>query len=494
MASTDVVVSRGFAWPRLLGFLEREGLAVGVVAAYAASASYGLPQRVAQDAWFALVGGRQIVQHGLPGADTLTYWTAGRHWVDQQWVAQVASFGLYSLRGLKLFALTHLALVVLALALVVVAARRRGASPRAVAWMSLPVIYLLALAAGHVRTQSFAYPLFAAVLMLLLGDARRPSRRVFLVLPMLVLWANVHGSVVLGATLVALHGLLLLMRRERAKGGALVAGAALSLIATPWFFGTLGYYHSTLFNSTFKNILAEWRPPTLTLALVPLFALAAGALWLLGHFHRTFTAFETTALLLLLALAFLAQRNIVWLALASMPLLAPALDKALPRPSRQARASTNVAFGLLATFLGAVVVLVAVLRSENAYLDQWPSAAATAVARVAKADGSARIYANEQYADWLLMTHPELAGRVAYDVRFELLSGAQLKAIFRWRSQIGPTWVRAAQGARVLVLALPVERGIARVMIRAGARVLYRDGNLAVLLRGQAEDSAKVTA
>ncbi|TMC48512.1 MAG: hypothetical protein E6J20_18790 [Chloroflexi bacterium] len=318
MASTDVAVPRAIARPRLSALLEREGLVVGVVSAYAASVAYRLPLRVAQDAWFALVGGRQVVRHGLPGSDTLTYWTVGKHWIDQQWIAQAASYGLYSVGGIKLFALSHLALVVLALALVVVAARRRGASPRAVAWTAIVVVYLLALAAGHARTQSFAYPLFALVLLLLLDDVRRPSRRVFLVLPLLALWANVHGSVVLGALLVALHGALVMLRGDRSsralvRGGLLVAGSAFSLIATPWFAGTLGYYRSTLFNSSFKDILSEWRAPTLTLELLPLYLLAGGALWLLGRNRRRFTAFEQLALLLLLALAFVAQRNIVWL-------------------------------------------------------------------------------------------------------------------------------------------------------------------------------------
>jgi hypothetical protein len=85
-----------------------------------------------------------------------------------------------------------------------------------------------------VRTQSFAYPLFAAFLLLLLDDARAPGRRVLLALPLLVLWANIHGSVVLGAALTALYGLLLIRRH------------------LPSSLRTRGYSQSTLFNSEFK--------------------------------------------------------------------------------------------------------------------------------------------------------------------------------------------------------------------------------------------------
>jgi hypothetical protein len=492
MASTGLAVPHAARRSRLLAFLEREGLVVGVVSAFAASVAYRLPLRVAQDAWLALVGGRQIVQQGLPGADTLTYWTAGRHWIDQQWIAQAASYGLYSLGGLKLFALAHLALVTLALAMLVAAARGRGASPRAVVWVTVVVAYLLALAAGHVRTQSFAYPLFALVLMLLLDDVRRPSRRVLLVLPVLVLWANVHGSVVVGAALVALHGALLLLRRDRptavrARAGLLVAGSGLALVATPWFLGTLGYYRSTLFNTTFKNILSEWRQPLLSIELLPFFLLAGAGLWLAGRCRRRFAPFEQLALLLLLALAFAAQRNIAWLALGSVPLLAPALDDVLPRPARPVRAQVNAAFALVLGGLACIVVSASALRAQSSYLAHWPAGAASAVARAAAAHPSARIYANEQYADWLLFVRPELEGRIAYDVRFELLSSAQLAAIFRWRNQIGPGWASAADGARIVVLALPSERGNERALVaRPGVRVLYRDSRMSVLLRTRA--------
>jgi hypothetical protein len=36
---------------------------------------------------------------------------------------------------------------------------------------------------------------------------------------------------------------------------------------------------------------------------------------------------------------------------------------------------------------------------------------------------------DDLHADWLLWERPELAGRVAYDVRFELLTRAQLARV-----------------------------------------------------------------
>ena len=66
------------------------------------------------------------------------------------------------------------------------------------------VALFVALPNSVARTQSFAYVLFVALFWLLATDSRTPSRRILLALPLLVLWANVHGSAVLGASLVAL--------------------------------------------------------------------------------------------------------------------------------------------------------------------------------------------------------------------------------------------------------------------------------------------------
>jgi hypothetical protein len=446
-----------------------------------------LPLRVGQDAWYALLGGREVLHRGLPSTESLTYWTAGHHWVDQQWLGQTISYGLYSGGGLKLFALTHVVLVTSALLIACVTARRRGASPRAVTWIAVPTVYLLALSAGHVRTQSFAYPLFAVLLLLMLDDLRVPGKRVVMVLPVLVLWANIHGSVVLGAALAALYGGLLVARRHlptrlRARGAFLAVGGISAVLATPYGLKILGYYHSTLFNSEFKTLIGEWRAPTLSAALLPLYVLAAGALWLLGRRHSRFSTFERFALLALLALTFASQRNLPWLSLAAIPLLAPALDDVLPTPRRTVSTRMNLVVSAVAAVFALAALADAAARSS--YAQSYPEAAAAAVARAAAQDPAAHIYANEQYADWLLTTKPALRRRIAYDIRFELLSRNQLLSIARWRNQVGEHWKAAASDARIVVLALPSEARNARALLsEPGARLLYRGPGISVVLR-----------
>ena len=158
---------------------------------------------LAADGWMALLSGRVVAQHGLPSHDTLMVWAHGRQWVDQQWLAQLLLYGLDRLGGLPLALLVHAFLVIGALGGAAALARRRGGSARSATWVALPVLIAYWPEAVVMRPQSFAYPLFVAVLWLLVDELRQPSRRVYLVLPLLALWANLHGSVVVGAAVVS---------------------------------------------------------------------------------------------------------------------------------------------------------------------------------------------------------------------------------------------------------------------------------------------------
>src|SRR4051794_28437069 len=188
--------------------LEENGTVVMAVAAFAAVLVTHLRTSLAADGWMALLSGRVVAQHGLPSHDTLTVWAHGRTWVDQQWLAQFVLYELERLGGLQLVLLVHAALATLGLGLAAMLARRLGGSARSVTWVALPGLVAVWPGAAIMRPQSFAYPLFVGVLWLLLDDLHRQSRRVYFVLPLLVLWANLHGSVIVGSALVSGYALV----------------------------------------------------------------------------------------------------------------------------------------------------------------------------------------------------------------------------------------------------------------------------------------------
>ena len=125
---------------------------------------------------------------------------------------------------------------------------------------------------------------FAGALWLLVDASRNGTRRrTLLVLPLLALWANLHGSVVLGAGLAMLLGAVELARARRLSWIplALVVLSPLCVLASPYGSKLVAYYGLMLVDAPFAPILREWQwsSPSGTTALFWLLALvAAGVL------------------------------------------------------------------------------------------------------------------------------------------------------------------------------------------------------------------------
>src|SRR5437868_3091989 len=84
------------------GRVRASGLTIAVVAFWIGAVAVLLPTMVVQDTWLSLVDGRLIVQHWLPHRDSLTWWTLGRSWVDQQWGAHVVLYEFVEHGGLRM--------------------------------------------------------------------------------------------------------------------------------------------------------------------------------------------------------------------------------------------------------------------------------------------------------------------------------------------------------------------------------------------------------
>jgi hypothetical protein len=422
---------------------------------------------IVPDTWLALVDGRWIAQHGLPHVDQITMWTHGVHWVDQQWLGQLTFYGIAQVGGIKLCVAAALALDVLALAGAAFAARRLGASTSSVALGALiPIVvgpWLL-----QARTQSLALPLFVGVYALLALDSRKQSRSVYLTIPLLALWANLHGSASLGAALVVLFGALELVRR-RLRGLVLILAAPAALLASPYGLDLPGYYHTMLLGSQLRHYVLEWGPTHLDSGTAPFFALAFLSIYLLGRRGRAVSLFERLALPLLVVLGVLAARNTIWLGLAAAISL-PALFDGVLGPSlvlTQGMRRLNVVLSVGGVVFAALLATVMLTRPASVLLGRWPSAGADAVA--AAASGSGRVLGDDSHSNWLLWREPQLTGRVAYDVRFELFTPRQLARLQAFRSGTAP---EVGRGYRVLTFG---DLATARRAVPHG-RVIYRSG------------------
>ena len=470
--------------PILSRFLAREALPLALVAFYAAVLA-GLAQfELVGDSWLTLVSGREVVQHGLPQHDQLMALSHGARWVDQQWLAQVVFYELAHLGGIQAAVVLHVLLLAGAFAIAVAAARWRGASPATLLGVGLACVFL-APWAWQLRAQSFAYPLFAATLWLVSADSRAPSRRVLLVLPLLAVWANLHGSVVLGAGMVALRGLTIAYERGaawRLRSGCLLCAPLLAL-ASPYGAALLGYYRHMLGSPLLSRFVQEWGPTTPAKAWL-FYPLAILAVWLLGRSGGALTLFERAALLATTLTGFVALRHVVWFELAALMFLPLLFDARRPKKASVQRLARPV--GALA-----VVCLLAIPVALGAAPARWydrqlPTEATAQLERATRGSGT-KVFASETLADWLLWREPALRGRIAYDVRFELLSVQQLDRLSAYHRRSGADWAAPTLPFSVLVLDPRVDSQlIGALRARAGVRTAFSDRRVVILRQAPA--------
>jgi hypothetical protein len=436
--------------------LEHDALTIAVVATWTALLGLSMPKLIVQDTWLAFVDGRLIAHHGLPHVDTLTFWSLGNPWTDQQWGAHLALYELAQYGGVRAAVLAGILCVVVALLTAAVATRKLGASPRSAAiGLLLPLVgapWLM-----QVRTQSFALAPFVIVYALLALDARNPGRRVLLILPLLVAWANLHGSVALAAGLAALYGITLLRRAgARRRALLLVLGAPLCVLASPYGVDLVGYYRLMLLHPPLADFVQEWRPPTVGGVTAVFFASAFATTALWARHQRVLTSFERWALALLLVGALTAARDAVWFELAAAVSFPRLLDAAWPSGlAPLAVRRINLVVGTAATITAVVVVAAHVARPSGWLERDWSPTAAAAVAAAAGPHGV--VLADDRHADWLLWQQPSLEGRVAFDVRFELFTHRELVQLSRLHLAAPSLWERCGAGAAVVTFADDVE-------------------------------------
>ena len=459
-----------------------------------------LPSAFDVDSWLALVTGREIWHAGLPQHESLTVIAHGVRWVDQQWLSQLVSYAVYLLGGLGLLGVFNVALLTAGVGGAVLAARRLGAVPRGVA-VVLPLALFLIVPSREVRTQELAMPLFVALAWLLASDSRTPSRRVYWCLPILVLWANLHGTVTQGALLVVLRGVTLAWERRStltssaaawARPVTLVLGALLSLLATPYGLGIVAYYKATLFGGTLTHAVTEWQPITsASLTAVAFFLLAGVALWSFGRSPANTTSWERLSLLVLAAGSVAVIRNVLFFALFAVIVLPLSLGLASGREQVRDRLRGPVNALLSATAVAAVALATVVtLARPSATLEfnYQRAGVLSAVERATRAIPSLRVLTDDRFADWLLWRDPGLSGRLAYDVRYELLPGGQLQRLQAVLSVLGADWSAGARGYRLLVLDRKHDALAVRAFLgERGSRTLYDDGERMVILRAAAQ-------
>jgi hypothetical protein len=442
--------------------------ALGVASLLVLAAATGM----VADSWLALVGGREIAAHGLPARDHLAAVTLGRRWTDQQWLGQLALYELHRAVRNALPVVVAL-LAVLPSTLGAVRLGRRASTDGATAAIALIALLPFLVPAAQPRTQSLAYPAFVGLLALLLRRPQTWSGRVGAI-AVVAVWANLHGSVLLGAGAASLMWLQD-VRSHRLRTASLLVATWLAALCSPYALELPAYYRSTVSNSGFAEVLSQWQPLGFSPHAVPTWLLIVATVWMIGRSSSRLWSFEPALLLALVLLTLHSVRASSFLALAAMALL-----PRLARHQEPERAPSTAAVPLALASLAIGALFTAAAITHLRFSPYEPRAAAAAL----DAAGPGTVFAPLELGDWLLWTKPALRGRVAADARAELLTQAELRQYGAlWHGTDG--WRRATAGYRAFVLSPTGERSLVRRLTAAPAQfgVVYRDPKLVVFLR-----------
>lgn len=432
---------------------------------------------IAPDAWLALVGGREIAAHGLPSSDHLTVFAAGRSWVDQQWLAQILFYRLDQWAGA--WAITALSLLAYISAFVLAAATacRRAARP----WV-VSVFFVTAVASSPwamgTGPQSLALLLFATTVITVVRDpdAIRPST--LWILPLLCVWANLHGSVALGALVTSLFGLQALVRgrcRRLIAVGCMFA--PLTLLVSPYALELPGYYRLMLIDPPFAGHVELWQRTTPGELTAVFFVLVIAGAALVVRRRRALAPIDLIVLGVTLIAALDAVRGIVWFALGALAVLPPLAARRRTQDSTSGPAERSRKLGAAVVAATLIAAAAAIVWGSTRPASFYDPAFPPALQAILHSEPTNRpVFVDGRYADWLLWKLPALRGRIAYDARVELLTRRQAIEQERF-SELTPGWQALTKGYGLFVS----DRKHVDVLVAGGGwRQLYALRSIAV--------------
>jgi hypothetical protein len=157
-----------------------------------------ITQVTSYDTWVHLALGRWMSEHGaLPRTNLLSHTMPDRPTLTHQWLFQYLLYQGWELMGPRGVILTKAVVVAGAFALALATARRKGAGP-VVTCLCVVVAASAARFRFTLRPQVVAFLLLATYLYLLERGRAGKGRALLVLLPLQVLWGNLHGSAVLG--------------------------------------------------------------------------------------------------------------------------------------------------------------------------------------------------------------------------------------------------------------------------------------------------------
>ncbi len=214
---------------------------------------------IGTDALWLVPLGHEIAHGHLPSSIPFaTAPTSGWHNVPA--AAELLFWCLYqALGGARGLVLAQAAAAAVGFGSLAWGVRREGSSGTTLAICGVALVGALP-AVAVTGISLFSLALFPVLLALLETETRAPSRRIWLAVPLLAVWGNLHGAVLGGLALLACYLVFERGRRSWRLAVGVLASATLALFLTPALWNTPAYYRGVLRSEPARTGEGLWVP------------------------------------------------------------------------------------------------------------------------------------------------------------------------------------------------------------------------------------------
>lgn len=227
-----------------------------------------------QDLWWHLRNAQFLVtRHHFPNVDTYSFTTAGAPWINHEWLSELFYYEVFQSFGLRGVFLLFASILAIILVVVFALSMEQAKDPLA-AGIATITGGLLAMVAFTPRPQHFGWLCCVAIYAVLLRFRSRKQAPLWLVPALFCLWANVHGSWLIGLCLYVIFVLAGLVRHDIGNLAAhpwsrgeinrlAITGCAsvAALFVNPFGYHLLLYPLDTAFNQKLGiGNVQEWGP------------------------------------------------------------------------------------------------------------------------------------------------------------------------------------------------------------------------------------------